>query len=56
MRYAAKASQNLGLTACPSFSGALLWHTFHPWPHGLQAWWKKVSRNWPPLDADSGLF
>src|SRR5947209_19713548 len=32
MRYAAKASQNLGLTACPSFSGALLWHTFHPWP------------------------
>ena len=27
MMLAAKASQNLGLTAHPTFSGALLWHT-----------------------------
>ncbi len=32
MMYAAKASHNLGLKACPTFSGALLWHAFHPWP------------------------
>lgn len=30
LKYAAKASQNLGLVAHPTFSGALLWHTFHP--------------------------
>ncbi|HTF81769.1 MAG TPA: hypothetical protein VL947_08590, partial [Cytophagales bacterium] len=30
--YAAKASQNLGLTAHATFSGALLWHTVYPWP------------------------
>src|SRR3954464_14248491 len=29
---AAKASQNLGLNASATFSGALLWHTVYPWP------------------------
>ena len=28
----AKASQNLGLNAHVTFSGALLWHTVYPWP------------------------
>ena len=32
LKFGAKASQNLGLTAHATFSGALLWHTFHPWP------------------------
>lgn len=53
MRYAAKASQNLGLTACPSFSGALLWHTFHPWPQrpaGLvEEGFKELAKRWTPI-------
>lgn len=31
VKYGAKASQHLGLNAS-TFSGSLLWHTFHPWP------------------------
>src|ERR1700710_2767354 len=31
LKYAAKASQNLGLTAHGTFSGALLWQTMYPW-------------------------
>lgn len=53
MKYAAKASQNLGLTACPTFSGALLWHTFHPWPQrpaGLvDEGFKELARRWMPI-------
>lgn len=53
MQFAAKASQNLGLTACPSFSGALLWHTFHPWPQrpaGLvEEGFKELARRWTPI-------
>src|SRR5678815_3208962 len=32
LKYAAKASQNLGLNAHATFSGALLWPTIYPWP------------------------
>ena len=32
LKYAAKASQNLGLNAHATFSGSLLWQYFHPWP------------------------
>ncbi|GIZ09672.1 sugar phosphate isomerase/epimerase [Flavobacterium sp. UMI-01] len=32
LKYAATASQNLGLTAHATFSGSLLWHTVYPWP------------------------
>ena len=53
MKYAAKASQNLGLNACPSFSGALLWHTFHPWPQrpaGLvEDGFKELAKRWTPI-------
>jgi len=53
MKYAAKASQNLGLNAVPSFSGALLWHTFHPWPQrpaGLvQDGFAELARRWLPI-------
>jgi sugar phosphate isomerase/epimerase len=53
VKYAAKASQNLGLNACPSFSGSLLWHTFHPWPQrpaGLvEDGFKELARRWIPI-------
>ena len=53
MKYAAKASQNLGLNACPSFSGSLLWHTFHPWPQrpaGLvEDGFKELAKRWTPI-------
>jgi sugar phosphate isomerase/epimerase len=32
LRYAAKASQNLGLNAHATFSGALAWPMMYPWP------------------------
>lgn len=32
LRHAARASRHLGLAASATFSGALLWHTFYPWP------------------------
>jgi sugar phosphate isomerase/epimerase len=56
MLYAAKASQNMGLTAHASFSGALLWHTMYPWPQrpaGLvEEGFKELAKRWVPiLDA-----
>lgn len=53
MKYAARASYNLGLNACPSFSGALLWHAFHPWPQrpaGLvDEGFTELARRWLPI-------
>lgn len=53
LKYAAKASQNLGLTACPSFSGSLLWPYFHPWPQrpeGLVAeGFSELAKRWLPI-------
>ncbi|HEY0066259.1 MAG TPA: sugar phosphate isomerase/epimerase [Flavisolibacter sp.] len=53
MKNAARASKNLGLNACPSFSGALLWHTFHPWPQrpaGLvEEGFRELARRWMPI-------
>lgn len=53
LKYAAKASQNLGLTAHATFSGSLLWHTFHPWPQrpaGLvEAGFKELANRWLPI-------
>ncbi len=56
MKYAAKASRNLGLNAVPTFSGALLWHTMYPWPQrpeGLvDTGFKELTKRWKPiLDA-----
>ena len=53
---AAKASQNFGLKAHATFSGALLWHTFYPWPQrpeGLvETGFKELAARWLPiLDA-----
>ena len=53
LKYAAKASQHLGLDAVPTFSGSLLWHTFHPWPQrpeGLvEAGFTELAKRWTPI-------
>lgn len=53
VKYGAKASQNLGLTAHATFSGSLLWHTFHPWPQrpeGLvEEGFKELAKRWLPI-------
>lgn len=50
---AAKASQNLGLSAHATFSGALLWHTVYPWPQrpaGLvDDGFAELGRRWTPI-------
>lgn len=56
LKYAAQASQRLGLTAHATFSGALIWHTMYPWPQrpqGLvEAGFKELAARWMPiLDA-----
>jgi sugar phosphate isomerase/epimerase len=62
LRYAAKASENLGLNAHATFSGALLWQTVYPWPQrpaGLvETGFKELAKRWMPiLNAfeDSGV-
>jgi sugar phosphate isomerase/epimerase len=53
LEYAAKASQHLGLGAHATFSGSLLWHTFHPWPQrpdGLvEEGFKELAKRWLPV-------
>lgn len=53
LKYAAQASKNLGLNAHATFSGSLLWHTWHPWPQrpeGLvDAGFKELARRWMPI-------
>jgi len=62
LHLAARASENLGLNAHATFSGALLWHTFYPWPQrpaGLvEEAFAELARRWKPiLDAfdDAGV-
>ncbi|MFM8450126.1 MAG: sugar phosphate isomerase/epimerase family protein [Haliscomenobacter sp.] len=53
LHYAAKASQNLGLNAHATFSGALLWQTVYPWPQrpaGLvETGFGELARRWKPI-------
>ncbi len=53
LKYAAKASQNLGLNAHATFSGALLWQTMYPWPQrpaGLvETGFKELAKRWLPI-------
>lgn len=53
LKYAAKASQNLGLNAVATFSGALLWHTVYPWPQrpaGLvDTGFNELAKRWLPI-------
>lgn len=53
LKYAAKASENLGLTAHATFSGALMWHTVYPWPQrpaGLvEMGFQELANRWLPI-------
>lgn len=53
LKYAAKASRNLGLDAVATFSGALLWHTVYPWPQrpaGLvDTGFNELAKRWLPI-------
>jgi len=53
LKYAAKASQNLGLKAHATFSGSLLWHTVYPWPQrpaGLvEDGFQELANRWLPI-------
>ena len=59
---AAKASRNLGLQAHATFSGALAWASFYPWPQRpagmIEEAFAELARRWRPiLDAfeDAGV-
>ncbi|WP_374951945.1 sugar phosphate isomerase/epimerase family protein [Mucilaginibacter sp.] len=53
LKFAAKASQNLGLNASVTFSGALIWHMVYPWPQrpaGLvDAAFDELAKRWEPI-------
>lgn len=54
--FAAKASKNLGLTTHATFSGALAWPFFYPWPQRpagiIDQAFEELGRRWRPiLDA-----
>ena len=53
LKYAARASQRLGLKSHASFSGALLWHTVYPWPQRPQGLveegFAELGRRWRPI-------
>ena len=53
LKLAAKASQNLGLTACASFSGALAWPYMYPWPQRPQGLvetaFAELAKRWKPI-------
>ncbi|MDR3373480.1 MAG: sugar phosphate isomerase/epimerase [Ancalomicrobiaceae bacterium] len=59
MLKAAKASQNLGLTAHATFSGALAWPYLYPWPQRpaglIETAFDELAKRWKPiLDAFDG--
>ena len=53
LKYAAKASKNLGLKEHATFSGALMWHTMYPWPQrpaGLvDMGFEELAKRWIPV-------
>lgn len=53
LKFAAQASKNLNLTVHVTFSGALLWHTFYPWPQrpvGLvEQGFAELAKRWLPI-------
>jgi sugar phosphate isomerase/epimerase len=53
LKYAAKASKNLGLNAHATFSGALLWPMLYPWPQraaGLvETGFTELANRWLPI-------
>jgi sugar phosphate isomerase/epimerase len=53
LKLAAKASRNLGLKAHASFSGALAWPYFYPWPQRpaglIEAAFEELASRWLPI-------
>jgi sugar phosphate isomerase/epimerase len=53
LRWAAQASRNLGLNAHATFSGALAWPFFYPWPQRpaglIDEAFKELARLWIPI-------
>lgn len=53
LKYAAKASQHLGLTASVTFSGSFLWPMVYPWPQrpaGLvEEGFTELAKRWRPI-------
>lgn len=53
LKYAAKASANMGLNAHATFSGALLWQTVYPWPQRPQGLvdtgFTELAKRWRPI-------
>lgn len=53
VKKAGTASRNLGIDVHATFSGALMWHTFHPWPQipeGLaEMGFKELANRWLPI-------
>jgi len=53
LKYAAKASQNLGLNASVTFSGALLWPLVYPWPQRpagiVETAFTELAKRWEPI-------
>ncbi|MCC6726946.1 MAG: sugar phosphate isomerase/epimerase [Saprospiraceae bacterium] len=53
LKWAAKASRNLGIDVHVTFSGALLWHTVYPWPQrpqGLvETGFGELAKRWLPI-------
>ncbi len=53
LKWAAKASRNLGIDVHATFSGALVWHTIYPWPQrpqGLvETGFRELANRWLPI-------
>jgi len=53
VKYALRASRNLGIDVHATFSGALLWHTVYPWPQrpeGLvETGFKELANRWESI-------
>ncbi|RXF69644.1 sugar phosphate isomerase/epimerase family protein [Arcticibacter tournemirensis] len=53
LKYAAKASQNLGLNAHATFSGSLLWPLVYPWPQRpagiVETGFQELASRWLPI-------
>jgi sugar phosphate isomerase/epimerase len=53
LQWAAKASRNLGLNAHATFSGALAWPFFYPWPQRpaglIDEAFRELARLWKPI-------
>jgi sugar phosphate isomerase/epimerase len=53
LKLAARASRNLGLTAHASFSGALAWPYFYPWPQRppglIEEAFAELGKRWQPI-------